>query len=285
MIASEFAPAKVNLFLHVGPARADGRHPVCSLATFADVGDALSASLADVYSLEVDGPFAGDIGPVADNLITRALVAVDARPMAIRLTKNLPAASGLGGGSSDAGAALRLALALQPDLSGEAAAAVARDLGADGLLGFEVRPSLAQGDGEALTPPPAFPALDAVLINPGVPSPTGAVYRAYDEGVAATADLPAMPGRFETADGFIEFLAGCRNDLQAAAVRLEPAIGRVLDWLGQRPEPQLVRMSGSGATCMAICRNRDEAVTLARAAAPIGRWVRTTRLQGFGGRG
>lgn len=281
MIATEFAPAKVNLFLHVGPPRSDGRHPVCSLATFASVGDTLTARLAEAYSLEVSGPFAADIGPTADNLITRALALAGAAPMAVTLDKQLPAAAGLGGGSCDAGAALRLALRLQPALDPARAEAVARDLGADGLLGFVVEPRLAAGDGELLSPPPAFPELAAVLVNPGVPSPTGAVYRAYDEGPPQTADMPETPARFDDTQAFVAFLATCRNDLEAPAARLEPAIAEVLTWLSGQPESALVRMSGSGATCMALCASEAEAARLAARASLAGRgWVRAVTLSG-----
>lgn len=288
MIQTEFAPAKVNLFLHVGPPGRDGRHPVSSLAAFANVGDVIRAEPAERYSLAVEGPFAGDIGPAADNLITRALEIAGVPPMAVHLTKDLPAASGLGGGSSDAGAALRLAMRLYPGLDGARVEAAALAIGADGPLCLRARAALAQGEGEVLSDPPAFPHLACVLVNPGVASPTGAVYRAYDDHPHVDgAALPAMAEAFGAAGDFVAFLAACRNDLEAPAVRLTPVIGETLAWLRARPQPQLVRMSGSGATCFALCEDATSANRLATTAAVEhpGWWVRPCRLHGVASRG
>src|SRR5690606_8503209 len=129
------APAKVNLFLHVGGPDAESYHPVCSLAVFADVGDRVAVAPAATPSLTVEGPFAGRTGPDADNLVTRALSALGAPPLAVRLDKRLPVAAGLGGGSADAGAALRLARAfVSPPPDDAALEAVAASLGADGAV-------------------------------------------------------------------------------------------------------------------------------------------------------
>ena len=263
---AEFAPAKVNLFLHVGPPGANGRHPVSSLATFADVGDVVHAEPAARFSLVVEGPFAGDTGPAEDNLITRALHLSGAPPMAVRLTKALPAASGLGGGSSDAGAALRLALKLYPEIGRDRIEAAARAIGADGLLCLRARAALAEGEGEILTEAAPMPDMWAVLVNPGVPSPTGAVYRAYDAApVQEGARRPAIPSRIHSVGEVVQFLQGCRNDLQDPAVGLTPVIGEVLDWLKCRPEPLMSRMSVSGATCFALCDDERAARALERA--------------------
>jgi 4-diphosphocytidyl-2-C-methyl-D-erythritol kinase len=282
---TEFAPAKVNLFLHVGHPGPDGRHPVGSLAAFADAADVVRAERADRFSLTVEGPFAGDTGPVGDNLVSRALALAGAPPMAVHLTKTLPAASGLGGGSSDAGAALRLARRLFPDIGEPRIEAAARSIGADGPLCLRARAAVATGDGDVLSDPPVFPDLTAVLINPGAPSPTGAVYRAYDDNPRRDGEaLPAMPAAFEGADAFIDFLATCRNDLEAPAVGLEPRIADVLAWLRSRPDVRLARMSGSGATCFALCGDDGAARRLADDA-QAGRpdwWVRSCRLKGFG---
>lgn len=280
---AEFAPAKVNLFLHVGPPGPNGRHPVSSLATFADVGDVVHAEPAARFSLVVEGPFAGDTGPAEDNLVTRALALTGAPPMAVRLTKALPAASGLGGGSSDAGAALRLALKLYPEIGRDRIEAAARAIGADGSLCLRARAALAEGEGEILTDAPVMPDLWAVLVNPSVASPTGAVYRAYDAApVLDGAARPEMPLRFHSVGEVVQFLRGCRNDLEAPAVELTPAIGEVLDVLKRQPEPLLTRMSGSGATCFALCEDEGAArsLELGMKASRPGWWVAATCFSG-----
>jgi 4-diphosphocytidyl-2-C-methyl-D-erythritol kinase len=280
---TEFAPAKVNLFLHVGSPGPDGRHPVSSLATFADVGDVVHAEPAARFSLVVEGPFAGDTGPTDDNLITRALALAAAPPMAVRLIKNLPAASGLGGGSSDAGAALRLALKLYPEIGLDRIEAAALAIGADGPLCLRARAALAEGEGEILTEAPVMPDLWAVLVNPGVPSPTGAVYRAYDAApLRDGAARPEMPQKFQSVGEVVHFLQGCRNDLEAPAVELTPVIGEVLDWLRPRPEPAMTRMSGSGATCFALCEDEGAARSLERVVKTShpGWWAAATCISG-----
>lgn len=276
------APAKVNLFLHVGAPDAVGYHPVCSLAVFADVGDVLTVTPAAAPSLEVTGPFAGRAGPDADNLVSRALAALGGPPLAVRLDKRLPVAAGLGGGSSDAGAALRLARPLAaPQMDDAALEALAADLGADGAVCLWARAALCEGRGERLLPAPALPPIPAVLVNPGVDCPTGAVYRAYDAGPGPfRADRPDLPAAFETVEALAAFLSGCRNDLEPAAVGLRPQIGDVLAWLKGRPETLLARMSGSGATAFALCRSEAEARRLAAdaAAARPGWWTAACRL-------
>ena len=200
MKLSAFAPAKINLFLHVGPLAEDGYHPLCSLMTFADVGDTVSIAAADHPGFEIDGPFAAGLDPDADNLVTRAARALMSRirgpqpPTRLLLTKMLPIAAGLGGGSSDAGAALRLVRnALQMTVSDEELLAIAAELGADGAACFTARPMIAEGRGEVLSPAPDTPPLDAVLVNPGVPCPTGAVSRI--RGGNAQAPLRRAPLR------------------------------------------------------------------------------------------
>jgi len=183
-----FAPAKVNLFLHVGAPAADGYHPICSLMAFADVGDRLEVARADALDLRVRGAFAGGAPPGPDNLVLRAAHALIARaggpapPVALTLEKVLPVAAGLGGGSSDAGAAFRLLReALGVRLGDADLEAVAATLGADGAACLWGRPVIAQGRGERLSAAPVLPPLDAVLVNPGVPVSTPQVYRRLDE--------------------------------------------------------------------------------------------------------
>lgn len=271
MTHTAFAPAKVNLFLHVGPAGEDGYHPICSLMAFADVGDRLSIQGSEAPSFEVTGPFAGELGDDADNLVVKAartlLTSVPGPkpPFQLILDKRLPVAAGLGGGSSDAGAALRLLReALELSVSDEQLEAIAADLGSDSVACLRAETVIAEGRGEQLSDAPGFPPLDAVLVNPRVASSTAAVYRAFDEaGARGAADRPLLPETFESAEELAALLSLCRNDLQAPAIALNPVIGEVLDTLSSEPEVLLARMSGSGATCFALCAGDIEAEGLA----------------------
>ena len=285
-----FAPAKVNLFLHVGPPAADGYHPLCSLMSFADVGDRVTVQDADAFGLEVRGPFADGAPAGPDNLVLRAALALltqARRPVAparLILDKALPVAAGLGGGSSDAGAALRLLRhALGVDLDDAALEALAATLGADGAACLWGRPTLAEGVGERLSPAPGLPPLDAVLVNPRMPVSTPAVYRALDaSGRFGDIARPAMPEAFEDATEAAAWLARQRNDLEAPAIAVEPAVGTVLETLAGEPETLLARVSGSGGTCFALCASDIEAEGLAErleAMAPNW-WVRRCRLGG-----
>ncbi len=290
MRLSAFAPAKINLFLHVGPAGADGYHPLCSLMTFADVGDRLSISAADHPCFEIDGPFsAGLQDDASDNLVMRATRALLAKaqgpqpPFRLLLTKALPVAAGLGGGSSDAGAALKLVRnALQLVVSDDELRDLASELGADGAACFTAEPMIAERRGEMLSPSPKTPLLAAVLVNPGVACPTGAVYRAYDATGLARADRPPLPDRFENAQEIAAFLSFCRNDLEAPAASLVPEVGEALDLIRSEPETLLGRLSGSGATCFALCAGDIEAEGLAARISALrpGWWVRRCRLGG-----
>ena len=280
------APAKVNLFLHVGPVRPDGYHPVASWMVFADIGDSLHLSPAPSWTFDVQGEMAGAID-AGENLVQRAArllfeaAGVQPPPMRLVLNKRLPVAAGLGGGSSDAGAALRLLNAQLPEpLAPEALEAVAARLGADGTACLYARSVLATGVGEVLSPAPRCPPLPAVLVNPGRPSPTAAVYRAYDAGPPTAADLPDLQVALPTTQEVAAVLRSTRNDLQSAAVRLEPAIAEVLDALSAEPESLLARMSGSGATCFALCAVTADAQALAArlSATYPGWWVRACTL-------
>jgi len=286
VILHAFAAAKINLFLHVGPLTPDGYHPLCSWMTFADIGDRLSYQPATTRELIVEGPFAAELAgtAAADNLVMRAAARLlgDHGPgFHLTLHKVLPIASGLGGGSSDAGAALRLLRqTLAPGVGDDALEAMAAALGADGPACLWSRSVLTEGRGEQLSPAPAMPVLDAVLVNPGVACSTAAVYRAYDDGPGASADRPALPERFEGARAVAAFLAGCRNDLEGPAAGLQPEVARMLAMLRARPETLLARLSGSGATGFALCADAKGAEMLAAeivAAEPTW-WVRACRL-------
>lgn len=286
----EAAPAKINLFLHVGPVEADGYHPLCSLVAFADVGDILTLLPEGPPGLTVTGPFAvalaGEPATTTDNLVQRALAGLTAATgletsgLSLTLNKRLPVAAGLGGGSADAGAALRLARRyLDPDLSDEVLERVARMVGADGPMCMRSETAWAEGRGEILTPEPRLPPLHAVLVNPGVPSPTGAVYGAYDRLGAGSVDRPADPASRD-AGAVIGWLAEQRNDLEAPALLNTPAIGTALDAVRGEGQARLVRMSGSGATVFGLY---EDAAAAARAADALAGahpdwWVRPTRL-------
>lgn len=286
--ATAVAPAKVNLFLHVGPPASDGYHPLASLVAFADVGDTVTLQVADAPAFAVEGPFAAALAGETDNLVTRALahfsIAANRPDLAFAagLDKRLPVAAGLGGGSSDAGAALRLANALTSrPLDEPALEAVAGTLGADGPMCLRAETAWATGRGDVLQPEPRLPALAAVLVNPGVPSPTGAVYRAYDADVTGAADLPAPPADWRVA-GVIAWLAALRNDLEIPAVRLESRIGAALAAVRADPGVALARMSGSGATVFGLCPEPAAAAAAAARlqAAHPGWWVTACRLGG-----
>lgn len=292
MILDAFAPAKVNLYLHVGAPTADGFHPLASLMVFADVGDRVRVEWADQPDFGIDGPFARELegeNPV-DNLVlraARALVAATRRPQPsfrLVLTKVLPVAAGLGGGSSDAGATLRLLRqALEAPLDDAALERLAAEIGADGPACLWARPVIGEGRGDVLSPAPRLPELNAVLVNPRVACPTGAVYRAYDAaGASGGADRPNLPEAIESAEEAAAFLSLCRNDLEAPAVGLVPMIGEVLETLRAEPECLLARMSGSGATCFALCAGDIEAEGLAERLESMRPdwWIKRCRLGG-----
>lgn len=281
------APAKVNLFLHVGPVASDGYHPLASLVAFADIGDSVTVRPADRLSLAVTGPFANGLNDGGDNLILKALRALGQAtgagdpPVAVTLDKQLPIAAGLGGGSSDAGAALKAARELLGlSLDDDALADIAAGIGADGPMCLHARAAWAEDRGDRLTFEPRLPPLPALLVNPGVPSPTGAVYRAFDEGGAGTADRPAAPGRWDI-PSIIDWLSEQRNDLEAPAIGLQPAIGQALAETARLPGVRLARISGSGATVFALFDTPEQAAgaagILTRAHADW--WVRPTALQ------
>jgi 4-diphosphocytidyl-2-C-methyl-D-erythritol kinase len=290
MSGEAFGAAKVNLYLHVGALDASGFHPLSSLMVFADVGARLDLAEGRPMGLNIVGPFGEGLSAGEDNLVMRAaralVEAADALLPSFGLTlmKALPIASGLGGGSGDAGAALRLIRdRLAPQVDDARLEAIAGELGSDGPACLWARPVIAEGRGERLSPAPALPSLDAVLVNPRVASPTGAVYRAYDAaGAPGGADRPNLPDAFESAEEVAAFLALCRNDLEAPAASLTPQIGDVLDTLRGEPETLLARVSGSGATCFALCAGDIEAETLAERLERLrpGWWVRRCRLGG-----
>lgn len=278
MAVEEFAPAKVNLTLHVTGQRADGYHLLDSLVVFADVGDRITALPADNLSLTIDGPRAAGLAADADNLVLRAAQMMGGRGAALRLTKHLPVSSGIGGGSADAAATLRaLARLWQVPLPRPEAIAI---LGADVpvcLLGQSCRMS---GVGEHLEPLAALPPVWLVLANPGVPLSTPSVFAALTERRGAP--MPASLPRFASTADLAGFLSLQRNDLEAAARGLAPVIGSVLQALAAQEGCLLARMSGSGATCFGLFASATAANAAACAVgqAQAGWWVAAAKVLG-----
>jgi 4-diphosphocytidyl-2-C-methyl-D-erythritol kinase len=259
MTVEAFAPAKVNLTLHVTGVRGDGYHLLDSLVAFAGVGDTIVVRRDQVLSLEIDGPMAAGLDAGNDNLVLRAARFLGDEGAAVRLTKILPVASGIGGGSSDAAATLRaLAQLWQRDLPASALTAV---LGADVPVCLEARSRRMGGVGDQLSEVPRLPPVWLVLVNPGVAVPTADVFRAL-----ANKDGSPMPGTlppWRDAEEFAEFLKSQRNDLEPAARTIAPAIGDVLEALRAADGCLIARMSGSGATCFGLFA---EEVTAGKAA-------------------
>lgn len=256
---SGWAPAKVNLFLHVGPPKQNGRHDLDSLVVFSGTGasDHLTAELSDDLSLSVAGPFSAAAGAGDDNLVLQAARALQAasgtrKGARLILRKWLPVAAGIGGGSSDAATALRLLTKLW-DIDPAHAAALAPALGGDVPVALAGGPALMRGEGERVTPLAGLPDLAAVLINPGVPCPTGPVFRAYDAagGGAQFKEIDPLPD-FSGPKALAAWLGEQRNDLEAPAISLVPEIGAALEFLRAQRGVLLARMSGSGATCFAL---------------------------------
>jgi 4-diphosphocytidyl-2-C-methyl-D-erythritol kinase len=257
---TEAACAKVNLFLHVGDRRADGFHPLQSLAVFTETGDVLRAEAAPQLSFTVDGPFAPGLAGEGDNLVLRAARALQSWALAagagtlagasLALTKNLPVASGIGGGSADAAAALRALRALwRLEMDEALLLEIAATLGSDVPVCVASAAAFMEGRGEILSLM-AVPPLSILLVNPGVAVPTREVFAALEERSGANLTLPR--DGFGDAASLLEFLRRTRNDLEAPAHRLQPVIGTVLERLAALPGVKLARMSGSGATCFAL---------------------------------
>jgi 4-diphosphocytidyl-2-C-methyl-D-erythritol kinase len=285
----EDAPAKVNLTLRVLGRRADGFHEIESLVAFAGVGDRLSLAPGGDLTLTVRGPSAAAAGATADNLVLKAARALADRVPTVGagsfdLEKRLPVAAGLGGGSADAAAALRLlarANKLAPD--DPLLYAAARATGADVPVCLDPRTRLMRGIGEILSGPLKLPPLQGVLVNPGVALPTRAVFARWKPPAAPVvpADLTVLTAMIKR-DQLLRFLLSQKNDLEAPAIALAPAVADVLLALQSQPQCELARMSGSGSTCFAIFRSAADAIKAAEAvhAAHPGWWVRATALGG-----
>lgn len=270
------APAKINLALHVVGQRADGHHLLESVVTFADRGDRIGLSPAGADRFTVSGRFAAELplgaGAQGGNLVLRArdLLRQELRsrgsaaadPVHLHLEKNLPLASGIGGGSADAAATLHGLLEIwNATIEPSRLSAIALSLGADVPMCLDGAPLLARGIGEEITRLDDFPALPMVLVNPLVGVSTPVVFKTLEN--KTNPPLP-LQTELKTFAEWLPALASMRNDLQPPAQRLQPVIGEVCRALTEAGAG-LVRMSGSGATCFGIFENSDSAERAARA--------------------
>jgi 4-diphosphocytidyl-2-C-methyl-D-erythritol kinase len=277
-----FAPAKINLTLRVLGRRADGYHEIESLVVFADVGDRLTLTPGPTLSLSTTGPTAGAAGTLDDNLVLKAAGAFAERVTGatlgrFRLAKELPVAAGLGGGSSDAAAALRLLAAGNGVATGDPRVyEAARVTGADVPVCLDPRPRMMRGIGEILSAPLDVPGLPALLVNPGVAVPTKDVFAALQAPPLDQSARTDEPGDRSVAS----LIETGTNDLEAPAIRLQPVIAEVLAALRTLPGCRLARMSGSGATCFALFENSQKAEAAAQSfsSAHPNWWVRATQL-------
>ena len=281
------APAKLNLYLHVVGRRPDGYHLLDSLVAFAAIGDELTLRPSAELSLAIDGPFGRELNAGDGNLVLKAVRALSAHAgrapdAAIHLVKRLPVASGIGGGSADAAAALRgLNRLWKLDLPESALARIGVGVGADVPVCLAGVPSFFGGIGDEIAPAPPLPPAHVVLVNPGAPLATAAVFQCRAQ--AATA-LYSQPARWTEVVPSVAALAGLlarrSNDLSAAAIGLLPAITDVLTALERQPPCLLARLSGSGATCFGLFAERGEAREAAAtiAAAHPSWWVVATML-------
>lgn len=279
---TEIAAAKVNLTLSVLGRRADGYHELVSLVAFAGIGDEVVLDTSQSESLEVTGPFAAAIE--GENLITRALTMLAGLDPSlvlgsVRLIKRLPVAAGLGGGSADAAALLRCVRRANPDAASRLDwPAIAQRLGADVSVCLESRAALMTGVGERVAPVADFEPLPALLVNPGVPLSTRAVFEALAAppvvaGVAAAESVDTL--------NLVDWIGQRRNDLERPARQLAPAVADVLNVLWKTPGCRLARMSGSGPTAFGIYRTIEEtqqAARIIRATSPVW-WVAATELR------
>jgi 4-diphosphocytidyl-2-C-methyl-D-erythritol kinase len=276
---AEHAPAKINLALHVTGRRPDGFHLIESLAVFTQVGDRVTVALAREDSFSASGPFGAEIPLDGGNLVVQArdvsraaFPALALSPVSIRIEKNLPIASGIGGGSSDAAAALRgLLRHWRVETDADALCGLGLRLGADLPMCLAAKPLIARGIGEKIEPLITFPALHMVLVNPGVAVSTPDVFRALE-----SRENPGLPGQIAFSD-VCGWLAATRNDLQAPAIAIAPIISEALQAL-ESAGAGFARMSGSGATCFGLFETAGAA---ARASAEIrqrqpGWWVVAT---------
>jgi 4-diphosphocytidyl-2-C-methyl-D-erythritol kinase len=279
------APAKINLFLHVGDKRADNYHALESLVVFAEIGDRIEFAPADDVALKLTGPFAAQTPKGEDNLVLKAARALQAVAnqlpgVAITMEKNLPVAAGIGGGSADAAAVLRgLNLFWQLNRPEAELLEIAAALGSDVPACFLSRPCWMEGRGEHVARTPALPSVAAILVNPGVQLSTKDVFGALNARTGAGAMRPP-PSTIQTLWDVVAYLDDAGNDLEAPACQLRPVIDEVLDALNEEPGCALSQMSGSGATCFGLFDGKQFALGAAERIAQEHPhwWVRATRI-------
>lgn len=289
-VLAERAPAKVNLTLEILGRRVDGYHNLESLVVFAGVGDRLTLRAGgglDAMDLRVSGPTAAHSGALADNLVLKAAHALAARVEGLvlgrfSLVKQLPAGAGLGGGSADAAAALRLlARANKIDYGDPRVLDAAGATGADVPVCLDPRPRIMRGIGDVLSAPLDLPALPAVLVHPGIPVATKGVFQALaipPGQQSKQASLPALTTM--SSEALLSLLGAHGNDLEAPAIAIEAAVAAVAAALRGSPRCLLARMSGSGSACFGVFVSGRAAQAAARAIAQAhpNWWVRATTL-------
>lgn len=275
------APAKINLFLHIGDKREDGFHALESLVVFAEAGDRLTFASAESLSLGMTGPFADALDSDCQNLVLTAARALEGKlGAAITLEKNLPVAAGLGGGSADAAAALRALNVFWGLERGEAELLQsAAALGSDVPACLLSRPLWMEGRGERVTKASPLPLLVLLLVNPGIEVPTADVFAALDRR-SGIGEIKPPPSSIRSLRDVVAYLEDAQNDLETPACGIAPVIDEVLAALRDQPGCVLARMTGSGASCFAIFEGRHLALPAAEnlAHAHPHWWVRATRL-------
>jgi 4-diphosphocytidyl-2-C-methyl-D-erythritol kinase len=283
------APAKVNLTLRILGRRADGYHELESLVVFAGFGDQLTFHAWPSLDLAVSGPTAGQSGAVADNLVLRAAKALADKVPGLTvgrfaLTKELPAGAGLGGGSADAAAALRLLAETNGlKLDDPRVIAVARTTGADVPVCLDPRPRVMRGIGDILSTPLTLPKLGIIIVHPGIAMPTPPVFKALGlapgERCASVGASSPVP---QEREALLAWLAGERNDLEPPAIGIAPAIAEVIRALAALPGCRLARMSGSGSACFGLFDTEEAAAAAVPglAQAHPGWWARASSIGG-----
>ncbi len=251
----ELARAKVNLCLHITGRRDDGMHLLDSIVVFPNVGDVLEVKSADDLTLKIDGPFGAGLDAGANNLVMQAARLLTNNGAALRLQKNLPLASGIGGGSADAAACIRLLSRLRRTKFPPMSQLI--QLGADVPVCMDQTPKRMSGIGQELVSIPPLPEFWVVLVNAGHGVETGAVFKAME--VHDNRSILNIPASFKTQQGLFDFLRAQRNDMQEVAVNISPAIADVMAKISATKNCALTRMSGSGGTCFGLFATKREA--------------------------
>lgn len=280
---SALAPAKINLALHITGQRDDGYHLLDSLIVFANVGDTVSVEQADKLALEIDGPYAHCLGVKQDNLALRAAQLLSAAVgknsgALIQLTKNLPIGGGIGGGSADAAATLKLLQQLwEAQISNTALTELALQLGADVPVCLSETSAHVQGIGEQITPLNNIPQMHLVLVYPNIAVSSSGVYQ---RGITTYSSALPSYTEWQSVEKCITYLSSCTNDLTENAISIAPVIGGVLELISKQEDCLLARMSGSGSTCFGIFTTDDAAASATRniQASHPDWWVKVAQL-------